>query len=160
MKHALSLLLALPAWACVSVEADRILAKDLAKANADFASLDPSAAIGFSPRGGVTRVFQPGDLAAIARKFGLSASGGFERICVVRSAQAAAAEKPAAGGPSDIQRGERVVVEVNSGAAQVRFEADAESSGRTGDSVLIRNPDNGKLFQARVEGKGKVVVQR
>jgi hypothetical protein len=160
MKYALSLLLAMPAWACVPVEGDRILAKDLAGANADFASLDPSAEIGFAPRAGVTRVFQPGDLAAIARRFGLPAGGGFERICVVRAAQAALARKPAFTAPSDIQRGEKVAVEVTSGAARVRFQADAESSGRAGDSVLIRNPENGKLFQARVEGKGKVVVQR
>ena len=43
---------------------------------------------------------------------------------------------------------------VTSGAALLRFQADAESSGRRGDNVLVRNPENGKLFQARVEGKG------
>ncbi|HEV2201294.1 MAG TPA: flagella basal body P-ring formation protein FlgA [Bryobacteraceae bacterium] len=158
MKYALALLAAVPAWACIPVEADRIFAKDLAEANADFASLDPSVEIGFSPRAGVTRVFEPGDLAAIARRFNVTASGGFERICVVRPASASPPRSAPAG--FDIQRGQKVAVEVTSGAARLRFDADAESSGRAGDTVLIRNPENGRLFQARVEGKGKVVVQR
>jgi flagellar basal body P-ring formation chaperone FlgA len=158
MKYALALLAAVPAWACVSVEADRIRAKDLAEANADFKSLDPAVEIGFAPRAGVTRVFEPGDLAAIARRFNLATSGGFERICVVRPASAAP-PKPAPAG-FDIERGQRVSVEVTSGAARLRFDADAESSGRAGDTVLIHNPENGSLFQARVERKGKVVVQR
>ena len=68
-------------------------------------------------------------------------------------------QEPAALEP-DVVRGEQVSVVVTSGAALLRFQADAASSGRRGDSVLIRNPENGKLFQARGDGKGKVTVQR
>jgi len=57
-----------------------------------------------------------------------------------------------------IERGETVNVEVSSGAAQLRFQARAESSGSAGDSVLLRNPSTGRTFSGRVEGGGKVVV--
>lgn len=145
---------------CVSVETDRILGKDLAAARQEFASVDPGAEIGFSPLPGVTRVFQPSELVALARKFGIATSSRFESVCFVRPASAiVAVQKPALPEP-DVMRGEQVSVVVTSGAALLRFEADAETSGRRGDSVLVRNPENGKLFQARVEGKGRVTVQR
>lgn len=63
-------------------------------------------------------------------------------------------------GSSGIERGERVQVEVRSGTARLGFEANTASSGHTGDSVLVRNPENGRLFSAVVQGKGKVLVQR
>ena len=168
MKPALLLLSMVPAWgACVPVETDRILAKDLASTNQAFAAVDPSIEIGFSPLPGVTRVMRPSELAALARKLGIAASPDsatpFESVCFVRTASSAAravaARKPVLAEP-DVLRGEHVAVVVTSGAALLRFQADAESSGRRGDNVLVRNPDNGKLFQARVEGKGKVTIQR
>jgi len=58
----------------------------------------------------------------------------------------------------EIGRGETVDVEVSSGAAQLRFQARAESSGNAGDSVLLRNPSTGRTFSGRVEARGKVVV--
>jgi Chaperone for flagella basal body P-ring formation len=167
MKIALLFLSMVPAWgACVPVETDRILAKDLASANQAFAAVDPAIEIGFSPLPGVTRVMRPAELAALARKLGVAASpdsAPFESVCFVRTASSVAAavasRKPALAEP-DVLRGEHVAVVVTSGAALLRFQADAESSGRRGDNVLVRNPDNGKLFQARVEGKGKVTIQR
>jgi hypothetical protein len=60
----------------------------------------------------------------------------------------------------EIIRGETVNVEVQSGATRLSFEAYAESTGRAGDSILVRNPGNGRLFQARVMGRGKALVQR
>ena len=59
-----------------------------------------------------------------------------------------------------VGRGERVSVEVTSGSARLAFEATAESSGRVGNFVLVRNPANGRLFQAKVAAKGKVIVQK
>jgi flagella basal body P-ring formation protein FlgA len=59
-----------------------------------------------------------------------------------------------------VVRGEHVMVEVTSGAARLTFEATAESTGRMGDSVLVRNPANGRLFQAKVFDSGKVFVQK
>jgi len=62
--------------------------------------------------------------------------------------------------PHDVERGETVAVHVVAGQTELSFSAVAESSGRTGESVLIRNPDNGKLFQARIDSKGKVSINR
>ena len=62
--------------------------------------------------------------------------------------------------PYEIERGDKVTVEVSSGEAKLGFEATAETAGRAGGSVLIRNPENGRRFQARVEGKGKVSITK
>jgi flagella basal body P-ring formation protein FlgA len=61
--------------------------------------------------------------------------------------------------PNDVDRGEMVSVEVTSGAARLWFEARAETAGRKGDPVYVRNPISGRRFTALVEGKGKVVVR-
>lgn len=58
----------------------------------------------------------------------------------------------------EVERGDAVAVEVHSGAALVKFEAAAESGGKAGDLVLLRNPANGARFRARVVAKGKVLV--
>ena len=145
--------------ACLPVDADRILAKDLSVARPEFAALDPETEIGFAPNPGVIRVFQVSELVALAQKFGITENAKLQSVCFVRPAKSAATPKPVPV-TMDVQRGERVAVEVLSGAALLRFLADAETSGHVGDSVLIRNPENGKLFQAKVEAKGKVMVQR
>jgi flagella basal body P-ring formation protein FlgA len=61
--------------------------------------------------------------------------------------------------PNDVNRGERVVVHVHSGQAQLSFDASAESSGRRGDEIAIKNPESGRVFRARVEGPGLAFVQ-
>ena len=60
--------------------------------------------------------------------------------------------------PRQIERGETVSIEVLSGATQLRFQGRAESAGNTGDVISVRNPANGRLFSARVDGEGKAVV--
>jgi len=60
--------------------------------------------------------------------------------------------------PREVERGDLVAVEVHSGAALVRFEAAAESGGKAGELVVVRNPANGARFHARVVAKGKVLV--
>ncbi|HWZ30278.1 MAG TPA: flagellar basal body P-ring formation chaperone FlgA [Bryobacteraceae bacterium] len=62
--------------------------------------------------------------------------------------------------PRAVERGENVAVEVLIGDARLSFDAVAESSGRPGESVLIKNPESGRYFQARVEAKGKVSVTK
>ena len=54
----------------------------------------------------------------------------------------------------------RDVVEVTaiSGAAQLEMEAVAQTSGRQGEVISLRNPRSGKLFRARIEGKDKAIV--
>jgi flagella basal body P-ring formation protein FlgA len=60
----------------------------------------------------------------------------------------------------DVERGDLVAVEVKVGGAILDFDATAESSGRTGESILIKNPDNGHSFQAKIQDKGHVVVEK
>ena len=61
--------------------------------------------------------------------------------------------------PNDVNRGDTVRVEVQSGAARLAFSAKAESGGRSGDFIAVRNPSSNKIFRARVNGKDQVVVQ-
>ena len=61
--------------------------------------------------------------------------------------------------PNDVERGDIVDVFVVKGLARLEFEAKAESSGRVGDMVYVRNPVNGRRFVAVVTEKGKVVVK-
>lgn len=60
--------------------------------------------------------------------------------------------------PFDVNRGDVVDVEVRSGAARLSFSGKAETAGRTGDMVAIRNEGTNRLFQARVNGKGRALV--
>lgn len=61
--------------------------------------------------------------------------------------------------PKDVVRGETVEVTVESGSATLSFAGKVETSGRQGDRVLVKNPENGQRFAARVEAKGKVSVK-
>ncbi len=58
----------------------------------------------------------------------------------------------------DVEAGAAVEVQARSGATSLSFSAKAESPGRAGDMVVVRNPGTGKRFRARVEGKGRVSV--
>jgi flagella basal body P-ring formation protein FlgA len=60
--------------------------------------------------------------------------------------------------PPAVHRGDPVTVEVQSGAARLRFDAVAEGPARAGDMVELRNPSNGRTFRARVEQAGRAVV--
>jgi len=62
--------------------------------------------------------------------------------------------------PLDVARGDKVAVEVSEGGALLALEAQAETGGRSGDIVFLKNPETGRRFQARVEGKGKVVIRK
>lgn len=61
--------------------------------------------------------------------------------------------------PDDVKRGETVSVTVISGAARLQFDARAETTGRRGDSVVVRNPANGVKFEAEVVGRCQVLVR-
>ena len=58
----------------------------------------------------------------------------------------------------DVARGDTVDVEVHSGGARVAFTGKAESSGRKGETIAIRNPSSNRVFQARVDGKKRAVL--
>ncbi len=59
---------------------------------------------------------------------------------------------------SDVMRGEPVLVEARAGATRLEFEGIAEATGATGQMVAIKNPESKKKFFARIQGKGRVVV--
>jgi flagella basal body P-ring formation protein FlgA len=60
--------------------------------------------------------------------------------------------------PLQIQRGDLVDVTAIAGAAQLRMPALAETPGRQGDMISLKNPRTGKIFRARIEGKDKALV--
>jgi flagella basal body P-ring formation protein FlgA len=60
---------------------------------------------------------------------------------------------------NDVNRGDTVEIEVRCGAAHLAFTGQAMSAGRIGDIIAVRNPDSQKIFQARVSGKDKAIVQ-
>ncbi len=61
--------------------------------------------------------------------------------------------------PEAVERGDTVTVLVRAGAARLRFEAKAETSGPVGAQVYVRNPTSGQRFTATVEDTGKVIVE-
>jgi flagella basal body P-ring formation protein FlgA len=58
-----------------------------------------------------------------------------------------------------VGRGDPVRVEVRQGGARLELDAVAETSGRRGDRIALRNPESKKRFQARVSGKGRAVIE-
>ncbi|HSB16676.1 MAG TPA: flagellar basal body P-ring formation chaperone FlgA [Bryobacteraceae bacterium] len=60
--------------------------------------------------------------------------------------------------PREVAGGEMVRVEAASGAARIEIHGRAETSGRKGDTVLVRNPESGRRFRARVIGRGLVAA--
>lgn len=61
--------------------------------------------------------------------------------------------------PALVRSGETITVEVRSGGAALKLSAKAEASGREGDFVVLRNPESGRRFRARVDGPGRAVVE-
>ena len=61
--------------------------------------------------------------------------------------------------PKQVIRGALVKVEVRNGGTYLALDAQAESSGRTGEIVVVRNPASGKSFQARVTGENSAIVR-
>lgn len=57
----------------------------------------------------------------------------------------------------DVRRGELVTVEVRSGSALLRLSAVAERDAHSGQILELRNPSNGKTFQARLDGPRAVI---
>lgn len=62
--------------------------------------------------------------------------------------------------PHDIERGDTVHVSVAAGAAHLEFDAVAQSSAHSGEHVLIKNPENSRVFQATAAGQGKATVTK
>jgi len=60
--------------------------------------------------------------------------------------------------PFQVRRGDLVDVTAIAGAAQLRMPALAETQGRQGDMISLKNPRTGKIFRARIEGKDRALV--
>ena len=60
--------------------------------------------------------------------------------------------------PKEVERGDVVQVEVQSGATTLKLEGTAESAGHHGEPIKVRTLVNGRSFSARVAGKDRVVV--
>jgi flagella basal body P-ring formation protein FlgA len=60
----------------------------------------------------------------------------------------------------EIARGDTVDVEVRCGAAALKLEGRAEASGAIGQTISVFNPLSHRRFSARVQGKGRVMVER
>lgn len=60
--------------------------------------------------------------------------------------------------PAEVGSGERVQVEVRSGPARLLLEGQAQSSGRRGQVIAVRNPANGKVFRATIQDRGRVTL--
>ena len=61
--------------------------------------------------------------------------------------------------PYDVDRGQIVSVEVQSGGAVLTVEAEAQASGRQGQSITLRNSSSGKIFSAKITGKGRALLE-
>jgi flagella basal body P-ring formation protein FlgA len=59
----------------------------------------------------------------------------------------------------EIARGDSVNVEVRHGGARLSVQAVAESGGRRGDRIALRNPETKRRFLAQVAGKGQAVIE-
>jgi flagella basal body P-ring formation protein FlgA len=59
----------------------------------------------------------------------------------------------------DVIRGESVHVEARIGPTLLEFEGVAEAPGAAGQVIPVKNPQSKKRFFARVESKGRVVVE-
>jgi flagella basal body P-ring formation protein FlgA len=60
--------------------------------------------------------------------------------------------------PFQVQRGDLVDVTAIAGAAQLHVPALAQTPGRQGDMITLKNEHSGKFFRARIEGRDKALV--
>ena len=89
----MALLLAVSA--CLPVEGDQILMRDLATAVVAFAGQDPDEALGFTPAPGTQRRFSAGELDRLATRKGIAA--GMESVCFERKLETLTQEQILAG---------------------------------------------------------------
>jgi flagella basal body P-ring formation protein FlgA len=60
---------------------------------------------------------------------------------------------------TDVERGDEVLVRVENASSVISVQARSEQAGALGQEISLRNPTSGRLFRARVEGKGTAVVR-
>jgi flagella basal body P-ring formation protein FlgA len=60
--------------------------------------------------------------------------------------------------PNQIERGQAAVAEFDNGGVALRVEVIAESAGRRGDTIVVRNRESGRKLAARIEQNGSLRV--
>jgi len=60
--------------------------------------------------------------------------------------------------PLDVDRGDSIMIEVRNGSAVIKAEGRAETRGRRGDTILVRNDTSGKKFRATVTGPKQAIL--
>jgi len=150
---------------CQVIDSDHIRAGDVAAVAPAFTALDPAVEIGLAPLPGIRRVLRSGDLLQLARDHGIELTASQTslpaEICFERTSDGPwRTARPVTPIPAAVKRGDKVAVSVTTGSVLLTFQSEAESSGRVGDTVIVRNPANGNRFVARVQDRGKVVVQK
>jgi flagella basal body P-ring formation protein FlgA len=60
--------------------------------------------------------------------------------------------------PLDVERADLVKVRVRNGAAVILAEGEAESGGRRGDTIAVRNLASGAKFNAKITGPKQVTL--
>jgi flagella basal body P-ring formation protein FlgA len=100
----------------------------------------------------VTEAFplSPGHLVSLSQVEGLMPLRGIASGAEVRPEDV--------GKPYEVNRGDLVHVEVRAGATRLALTGRAESEGRIGDLVPVRNLDSSRVFPALVDGKDRVIV--
>jgi len=59
---------------------------------------------------------------------------------------------------ADVLRGESIRVAIRSNGARLSFQSQAETSGRHGERILLRNPLSGRRFAAVITGPGQACL--
>jgi flagella basal body P-ring formation protein FlgA len=93
MRHSAILLLVVScAPACTVLQGDRILGRDLARADARFASLPPELVAGFAPVPGIERLLDVRTLAALGKRYGIP-TDSLTGLCFERETQELSASR-------------------------------------------------------------------
>lgn len=78
---------------CATVRGDHILGRDLAAVRPPFAALDPELPLSLAPMAGAARVFPPGELNALAQRYGIALSQQIQSVCFALAMEALSADR-------------------------------------------------------------------
>ena len=70
--------------ACLPVESDRVLARDITAAVPEFAKVSPEELVTYAPLPGVKRLLTRGELVRIGRRLGIEIGAGDDRLLTHR----------------------------------------------------------------------------
>jgi hypothetical protein len=85
------------AAACVSIEGEKILLSDLARAVPALSAAAPEETIGFAPAPGMRRLIGQAEIGKIAAQYGVELPAGLTTVCFERAAEPLAEERVSQG---------------------------------------------------------------